>query len=346
MTACRYDRDAGYRVIPGRHHELCDGGMGDCPGCQPCPEDHCGQPRCDNHCDTTHPLTCPTCVGDVRNTLARILALQDGLTAETWNRPHDSRPGATRLLPMGGEAMTMLGPVSRGQAMLTYALWARDYEDLEYASIIDDPPLLVLTTWEATWRDWLGQPTTDKATLWRVVDYLGEHLTMMAQAMARTDDDGDLEFAPDFTEFTRDVIRVQGQLENVLAESLRSVRGVPCFDCGTDLRQVFHDPDPCDHDDPPCGCDQGGRRDHWQCPKCKQVYDPERYKRAKADAMADVRPLRSAGEIEALHGIRPHTLRQWVKRGHIGRHYDNEGHAVYDIHEVRRHAMHGGQVAS
>lgn len=341
--SCHYRPEHGQRVLSGRHDPDC---AGDCRGCQPCAEPHCCMPRCDNHLDTANPNTCPQCVGRTRDDLGQILAMQNRLAEEALNRACDSAPGATRLLPMGGEAMTMLGPVSTGQAMLAYALWAGDYEDLAYAGLADDPPLLVLTSWEATWRDWLGQDTSDKATLWRVVDYLGEHLTMMAQVSHRVDDDGDLEFAPEFTEFARDVAKVRGRLEEVLAENLRSVRGVPCFGCGTDLRQVFHDPDPCDHDNPPCGCDQGGRRDHWQCPRCKQQYDPERYKRAKADAMLDARPLRSAGEIEELHGIRPHTLRQWVRRGHIGRHFDEQGRPVYDIHEVRQHAMHGGQVAS
>lgn len=361
MSACIHTGPTTPRVLPGRHEPDCTDTA--CTGCEPCTEAHCAV--CGwRHLDNTHPNVCPTCVGRTRNDLARIVDLYEQLPDEAAHHSRDSAAGATVMDVMGGEAMVALGP------------WSPP----SLRSLDDDAwhPLLTLATWVDCWRDWLGVPTKLKATVWREADFLAEHLTRMAQETHRAVTSGpesaqdataarqwtptpaddcealetarsavEVEFAPDFPEFAADVRQLKARLEAVVKASIRPVVGVRCLtpDCDGDLMQPYADADPCDHRqspaDPPCGCDQGGRRDTWRCGRCDRRYTDAEYRRAVALWQADHQPLRTAAEIREMVGIEAATLRQWVKRGHITAHGD-EARRRYDIREVRRRAQSGG----
>ncbi len=365
MSVCHRGDDRHTRYTGPRHD-------GDHGTCEPCSRRHC---VCcwREHCDNAHPLTCARCVGKLRDDLTAIVTLYDRLPAEATAHSTDTASGATRLDVMGGAAMWMHGPWSTAPGTAP-------------AKEPDIHPLLTLATWEDAWRGWLRHDDGPTATMTGVVGYLDRHLTLMAQQVApHVDADGAEEWPPEFTEFARDVRAVRAQLEAVLAENLRPVVGVPCFDCRTDLRQDYDDPKPCVHQPdharraargvgpppPVCDagcwgcrgrlarhdarvraavraelarhhCDQGGRRDHWVCPGCRRRYTEAEYRRAVAQAHDDTQPLKTASEIRAALGVQSATLRQWVRRGRLARHVDASGRPLYDITEVRRHAMRGG----
>ena len=314
------------------------------PDGEPCPEDHCGV--CGwRHLDNAHPNVCPSCVGRVRNDLARIVELYEALPDEAAHHSRDSAAGATVMDVMGGEAMTFLGPFSSGLASINLI---RDD---------DRHPGRELWQVEEGWREWLGVPTGLRWTLWRCADFLGEHLTRMAQVGPRRYSTGeplpwcedlsiygdDIEFPPEFPLDAAAIRQAKSALEAVVKANVRPVVGVRCLtpDCDGDLMQPYADPDPCDHEHAPCGCDQGGRRDTWRCGRCDRRYTDAEYRRAVALWQADHQPLRTAAEIREMVGIEPATLWQWVHRGHI-KAYGSQGKRRYHIGEVRRRAQMGG----
>lgn len=49
--------------------------------------------------------------------------------------------------------------------------------------------------------------------------------------------------------------------------------------------------------------------------------------------------LVDAYAAHAATGIKPGTIRQWLRRGHLTHHgYDRAGRALIDLHELRAHA--------
>lgn len=259
MTACRYNPELGYRVLT----------RGD--GDEPCPHRHC----CvcwRGHCDDTNPQTCPECVGLVREDLTAVVDLHDRLEDQAV---HTHSDGRLNTGPLGGDAMVMLGPYSDGGAdqlarhsgddRLGYPAWL-GYAVESTLNLPNDPvpPLLVLATWEDDWRIELGHGGGPRATLWRCADYLGTHLTMMAQRHLA------------FDEFAADVARLRGRMEAVLHDGDREDQAdVSCFECGGRLvRKVTN----------------RGADDCWTCGKCRRRYtDPEYHLavRAKLEAIRD-----------------------------------------------------------
>lgn len=317
---CHYDAERAIRVLTGRH-EASSTACESCAGCQPCTRWHC------TVCAREHveQQTCARCVGRVRADLVSIRELYALLPVQALARPAAEIPG--------GLAQVLLGPYSEGRAALRLALHDNDWSELDDDGIGPEPPLLVLASWEDDWRREFDHGAAQhRATVANASGYLQRHLDHAAQRHLA------------FDEFARDVRRARARLEHARDDADPTVHGVACFDCGSDLCQTFDEPAPCGHDEPPCGCDQGGRRDTWQCTRCGRTYTEHDYRRAVRQAHIEQQPLRSAGEVEAITGVTAATLRQWVQRGKIGQHRD--GNRVrYDVTEVRRHAMRGGRLA-
>lgn len=225
---CHPHPDDHTRRLQGHRHG------GDHHACEPCTEHHCAV--CGwRHTDDQHPRTCATCVGGIRDDLTEITRLHAALPTEATHHARDSAPGAKHLNPMGGDPMTLaigrhFRPAERAQlrALAAYGDHADDLLDSD-----PTPPLLVLATYEDQWRAALGKPTDDRATVARACTYLDQNLTLMAQAYRK------------FTEFAHDIRQLRTQLEAVTRDGTPRVTGVPCFECGADLRQVFDDPKPC-----------------------------------------------------------------------------------------------------
>lgn len=242
MTLCRYDADLGYRVLVRSETG------------EPCTAEHC-RLCVRTHLDDTTPQVCAGCVGLVRENLATIVELTDRLEDQAC---HTHADGRLNTGPLGGDAMVMLAegrylPASR----LTPEEQCND----------PMPPLLVLATWEDDWRIELGHRGGPRATVWRCADYLGTHLTLMAQRH------------PAFDEFAADLARLRGRLEAVLHDGDREDHAeVSCFECSGRLVRRVTD---------------RGADDHWTCGRCRRRYtDPEYHLavRARLEAIRDQEP--------------------------------------------------------
>lgn len=305
---CRPDPRLGYRVLPGRHADDCPGEP--CTGCQPCTARHCVV--CTRgHCDDTSPQTCAECVGTVREDLTCVVEMHDRLEDQACHTHADGRLNAG---PLGGDAMVLL---AEGR-YLPPSRWSEERRNDPV------PPLLVLATWEDDWRIELGHGGGPRATLWRCADYLGTHLTMMAQRHLA------------FDEFAADVARVRGRLEAVLCEGEQTETGAPCMstrddgrECNTPLVKHY------------------GRTaafDHWKCPRCRTTYTAAEYVQAVARDYQDNATAQHADAIQRRTGVHIGTIRVWVNRGKVrtwGK--DERGRVLYDVADVERHAE--GEVA-
>lgn len=285
MTACKWNPTLGYRVLARGDDD------------EPCPHQHCVV--CNrNHCDDTTPQTCPECVGVVRENLALVVDMHDRLEVEVLHTPGDGRLNAG---PLGGDAMVMLAD----GRYLPPTRWSEERRNDPV------PPLLVLATWEDDWRIELGHGGGPRATLWRCADYLGTHLTMMAQRHLA------------FDEFAADVARLRGRMEAVLHDGDKPEKAeATCLKCeGTLIRPIT----------------ERGRSDHWHCTRCRHVLSVDDYNLALAEFTHA--HLSTAHALAARLSVEPATIRQWATRGHIRRWGRNaDGQTLYRIGEVERHA--------
>lgn len=227
-----YDADRARRMAGSRH-------AGPCADCEPCDQRHCGV--CGwRHVDDQHPQTCAECVPAVREDLDVIAQLHEALPVEAQHHPTDTAPGSTRLDVMGRQAMALnVARHWRPAERQELRAGAGDVRGGEHGwdSLDTDPipPLLILAGWEDDWRKKLQTPTRDRATVAGACAYLDKQLTLMAQSHGA------------FVEFVRDIRRLRSQLEDVLADGVRCVEGVECFECGTSLVRRYRDPRPCPH---------------------------------------------------------------------------------------------------
>lgn len=315
---CRYDHELGYRVLANHHHEGCDGGMGDCDGCQKCTRTHCAV------CTRIHveQQTCAACIGAVRAALYEVLHAYGVLGEAMLDRAGADIPG--------GLPMVLCGPYSEGREALRLGLEEGDWTELDDDGIGPELPLRILTWWEDQWRRAFKHGAGPEPTMLATVGYLMRQLDRAAQEHE------------EFDQFAREVKSTRRQLQAAHGDADPTVHGVACFDCGQDLRQTFAEPRPCEHKHAPCGCDQGGRRDTWECTGCRRTYTDHDYRRAVRQAHTDAQPWRRAGEVTALTGVHERTLRRWADRGVVQRRREGlRGWSLYHLGQVRRHAMRG-----
>lgn len=245
--------------------------------------------------------------------------------------------------------------------------------------------LFALERVEDDWRDALGKPPTEVHDLAGTVAFLGRHIHWAAQRIAGHDG----AWYPDSIEELRSL---RGRLVAELGDADPTIRGVSCLelDCGGTLLRPFDPADPCDHRSTVAAqaildarsriigpltraamrtavtdalsfhaCDQGGRRDKWVCSGCPRKYDLDEYNQAVAQLHLDQNPLRTAGQLREMYGIKPASLRWWVLKGEITQHKGSDdgcscgerhdgmrsGWSLYDANEVREQAQRGGLLA-
>lgn len=342
--ACHYDRTLQERVT--REHR------DDCPnpathgGCAPCTAPHCvvcGR----EHVTNDHPLTCPTCVGKVRDDLADIQSSYTALSTEALEAGADGRLVAAAPIP-GGTAAVLIGPTVRLD-LLRVNRHTRDDHAVDRKGHSHDPlpPLAVLAQWEDMWRAWLGHARGRRATIGAAITYLRDNAAAMAQQEAG---------GPDWQAFTRQVRNLRAHLERALHDEREPELGVECFECGDRLVRRFRDRRLCRHDTPPrleltrwlrlgypealtaldaraarvpCGrCSQGGLDDptaglSWECPGCRKDYTAGEYTRAVRNSLIETDGLgwclitTAAQAAEEITGrpITPATIRTWIVRG-------------------------------
>lgn len=223
---CHYDRALDQRVTR-------DG--------EPCPQPHCVLCR-RRHLDTSHPLTCDECIGEVRNDLHDILWSCRHLRWQAVRGGGDGRLIAAAPIP-GGDAMVMM---TRAGADYQDLIWNPELDRQHRGVVV--PPLLPLLGWEHQWRTYFDQKQRTRPQLGQqarhpltaVIHYLADHLTKMAQVT-----DG-----PDWPGMARGIGDLRRQLEAVLHDEEVGEQGVSCFECGDTLVRRFGKPRPCRHRTP------------------------------------------------------------------------------------------------
>lgn len=237
--ACRYERSLGYRAVKGEHADDCTNRAGHA-GCVECTTPHCGV--CSReHLDDQHPMTCPTCVGSVREDLGEIAELCRGLRGQAIEG--EGLTWASARIP-GATAMVLMGPAVDPDLVIV----TREYS-VTHRPSDPVPPLTLLARWEEVWADWLGQTRDARTSVTRAVAYLDQHLTRIAQARAEWRDSV-LVTAPEFAEFAVEVGKMRAQLEHVLHDESEDEGGIACFECGHQLVRRIRDPKRCRHKTP------------------------------------------------------------------------------------------------
>lgn len=206
MSGCRWVASGLPRML--RTH-LRDCEAAGCEGCQPCEDRHCG--LCGiKHVDS---LTCPTCIGHVRDDLKVILAMCGRTLTEAVHRGVNS------------EAAMLAGPTANVEA------WRNRWMSARQGRISSDwledcrdelHPLWVLGTWDMLITEHLSHDSRTQAiTVASAAQYLGANLTDLAQ---------DADFA--FEELAKEVSSCRSHMEDVLQDGQREDKGAPCPMCG------------------------------------------------------------------------------------------------------------------
>lgn len=265
---CVFDRTVGYRATIGEHDDDCTDPTGH-RGCLPCTNGHCC--ICNReHTTTQHPLTCPECVGSVREDITEIVEACRSLPEQAADG--EGLAWASARIP-GHTAMIAMGPSADPGSVIRYRTYEKDHRPKDQV-----PPLTVLAHWQDLWATWFGiNPTTgqttvpelaaaqarqhaiaaswhgfdiaERATIARAANFLDRHLTAIAQQTI-TMRDGHVAVPPEFPEFATALSKLRVQLEGLLHDEEGNERGVDCFECGHQLQRRIRDPKTCRHRTP------------------------------------------------------------------------------------------------
>lgn len=330
---CRFVASDQPRVIRDRHADWCPGEW--CQGCEPCREPHC------RACGYTHATgTCAECLADARETLHGIARMCGALPAEVEHRG------------IGGEAMVLLGPTADPEAIgHVEASIAAGRLPSDYLDSADHElhPLFVLGSWDMVWRDALEHDETDRLTVATAVDYLDRQMTYMAG----------YEHVP-FEDFARNLRDCHAHIEAVVHDGVSREEGAPCMSCGAMLRKPSAERRDCKHQTPArrwldvlrtypeirahvteeraareacVACDQGGRADVWECPKCKRRHSEDQYRFAVMQLHREEAEWLTDREMELRTGVKAGTVRRWAHDGHVDKRRDS-GRVVFRVAQV------------
>jgi hypothetical protein len=273
---------------------------------------------------------------DVARDLTAIVDMAESLEDQAINDAND------HLMP-GGLAMVAQGPVANLEA------WAHKLDAAErlglHPAIEDDdewePPLQSLLFWSEDLRrihdqEFEPAPHRPRPTEATEANILRHHLDWLWENEPKWDD------------FAQHIADARARMEALLAEGLRSKRGVPCLsvDCsGGILVQPVADRREhrwCDGHDgvctvphERCAHDRGGLRDEWVCGKCDRRYGVEDYARAVAQSAflnAEWLPLEDA---IARTGAKRGSIQGWASKGEVDRRKDHEtGRVLYCVAQI------------
>jgi hypothetical protein len=193
------------RALKRRHEDHCADEW--CKGCLRCPRYHCVV------CGIEHvdQLTCPGCVGDVRDNLTETLLLHAALPSHAVSGGNLGQLEAARPIP-GGEAMNMLGPSG----------WRGEIGKGEHRTTEE-----VLVCWEDDWRNHFGARSDELVSLHGAARFLLDRLSTAAQEH------------PAFDAFAEEVRQHRAHLEDVLHDGERADLGAPCTVCHQPLERVW-----------------------------------------------------------------------------------------------------------
>lgn len=254
--------------------------------------------------EPTELQTCTDCIGNLRAALTDIVdsyaMLHDELVDHAGTA---SPPGST----IGGDndgladAMVLLaggmnGTVTGGRPTPGEPDGNREHAQDQWPT---DPSSVVgvLAFWEDDWRlERKLRAAQQAATVAGCASFLSDHLAWAAQHHAA------------FDEFAHDVRQLRAQLKVATRQQTAVDCGqrIRCDKCGEPFVRHYRKAQPCDHQGRPhcdhshanpvnwpchgsntCGCDQGGRRDDWECLGCHEVIDDASYWLRVKQAMDD-----------------------------------------------------------
>ena len=290
LPKCRYVASDLPRILPGRHDAAC---LGDCDGCEICPEPHC------RVCRRVHAdQSCAECIAVSRDELRSIAVLCDALPAEAEVRGVE------------GEAMMLLGPAADPEAWGHHV--ASAYAGRIPSYFLEDArderhPVFVLGSWEMIYREHFEQPTDLKATLPRLVAYLDRQLHHMAAE----------ELIP-FEDFARDIRTCRAHLESVLHAGEQRDTGAPCMRCNVSLVRTWG---------------KAEKADGWQCPRCHEWSSEDQYRFAVAHLHREEATHLTDRDYEIRTGVKAATVRSWARSGYVTRRQDSGRtvYAVADV---------------
>lgn len=300
MSACKHTGRDSPRILVGRHGPECPASvnridpirpngvgpvLGDtetlegsqngaqCLGCLPCTQPHCGT------CGSRHvdELTCPECVGNVREDISEIVAMNPRMPPEARHRgvnsqammlagpASDNRAAEERRLCKCRPFWTCpdladrIGPACQKKCKHESCRWLTGYlrrcpaHAAWDADNRDEPHALwVLGTWDMLITEHYGHERTQRVTVESAAAYLTANLSDLAQ---------DPDFA--FEELASEVKQCRAHMESVLHDQARGdVANIGCFDCGDRLERRLG---------------EHGFEDHWTCRGCRRRYTYAEY---------------------------------------------------------------------
>lgn len=283
----------------------------------------------------------PDAVTKVARNLSEIERLVVDLAEQAIHDAND------REIP-GGDALAALAHVASPEAWehqheAAEAL-GRDTSHVADEDDADEPPLQTLLFWSEQWRVEHGYVLDGRPTISSEANFIRWCLPWAWEHEAHFDD------------FAEDVRKVVGKLEAILAAGKRNLRGVPCFDCGSDLVRQSFDPKVirrCDGHDGVCIIphqicphDRGGLRDEWKCPGCHRSYSLADYARAVGNAHYAFSDWLMLDEAAQRTGAKPGTIRVWASRGYVQKQRDkHSGRVVYFVPDIEARHAEGEEVA-
>lgn len=344
--SCRYLPRLRRRGIRDRHAEDCPDqhwhpplSWQPCPGCEPCPEPHCGV------CGREHveQLTCPTCLGEARDHLSEIRRLELGVPLE-----------AQELGDVESEAAMLAGPVANPEAYAqrrSYGYHEPEEVKTKTGAIVgEDHPLWILGTWDLLVTEHYDTRRTGRITVATSAAYLDLVLSDLAQDPAFP-----------FPDLAHDLRRAREHLEDVLHDGERNDSGAPCMSCGAVLQKPTRKRRECTHPTPArtllatlhtypelpvwttelqaareacTTCDQGGRADYWECPRCKRRHTEGQYRFAVMNLHRDEAAWLTDRDMEIRTGVKAATVRSWGREGGPVRRRRDSGRTVYAVADV------------
>lgn len=280
---CYRSRDNGVRFVKNGHRHDCAEATWhaplvwvDCDGCEPCHRPHCGV------CGARHVdrLTCPSCVGDVREHLREIVRLDRATMPEAV-----VRGSAT------SEAAMLAGPVAEPSAWRQRRRYGyRDPVEVRTKSggiYGDDHPLWVLGTWDLLVTEHYDHSRTARVTVPSAAAYLAANLTDLAQ---------DEDFA--FEDLAADLERCRKHLESVLHDGEQVETAAPCVTCGREVVKT-----------------ESG----YRCQRCNRDMSDNEYRLAVRVAYVAHADRLCASDLADRIGVPASTVRRWVNIRRIQR---------------------------
>lgn len=326
MTRCHTPTNNQPPALVGWHTDTCPNttwhpplAWPDCPGCEPCPWDHCT--TCHVHHRHRHVAndqhTCDSCVRQAREDLDRIVELTN---APDW---HAFDHGTLLDLEaqargVDSEAAHLAGPTAHPAA------WRQrrrhGYHPHPDDLTGDNHPLWVLGVQDLLVAEHYDHHRAGRVTVTSAAAYLKTNLTDLAR-----DDDFP------FDDLAADVNACRSHLEQVLHADEQRDTGAPCMNCGALLVRAWD------------VLDSKGVAG-WACPRCRQTSTEDQYRfavmhlaREEADHLTD-------RDMEVRTGVKASTVRSWARSGHVARRLDS-GRTVYAVADVLDRARGRGLIA-